>query len=182
MNTDNSHFNVITKGIGYINDARVIEPEGAASYLACRLSLLEGHQDAVRYVYVDCIVRGPEAIDLVTQFRSQICSEKHRVIAAVDLGSLRVKPFLYQKGPKQGQPGAALKASLLKISYLKIDEDVLITSEGRAVWLDAEDESDPQPSVVRLSRDDPDFETRKAELKEQGYRWDRAQTAWVQAA
>lgn len=39
-----------------------------------------------------------------------------------------------------------------------------------------------QGDVVRLDKNQPDFAARKAELKSQGYRWDRDQQAWVRPA
>ena len=36
----------------------------------------------------------------------------------------------------------------------------------------------PMPETVSLDPQDPDFEARKAELKDAGYRWDKAQKLW----
>ena len=184
--SDKKYFNVITKGLGYLNDARVVAVDGGSSYLAVRVSLLEGHEDNVRYTYVDCIVKGEKVTKLIQQYQSQIEDKDQKVIASVDLGSLKAKPFTYKRGAKQGQLGAALKAALIGINYLKIGGQVVYQNADKAESQTVESEQEkadqrPRLEIVKLSKDDPDFETKKARLKSQGYTWDQEKIAWTPA-
>ena len=126
------YFNVITSGIGYLNRARIVSPNGGKSFLAVTVALMEGSPDDVRYVYLDQIVKGEKAKALVTEHMDAICDDNTKVIAAVECGSLRVAPFIYERGNHKGKPGAALKSSLLKISYLKIGGNVVHLDKSNA--------------------------------------------------
>jgi hypothetical protein len=44
-----------------------------------------------------------------------------KVFIGFTLSDLKVEPFLYKQGEKAGQPGANLKARLIKISRAKVD-------------------------------------------------------------
>lgn len=125
MKNDTQYFNVITTGYGYLNNARIVTPTKGDPYLCVRASLMEGSSENIRYVYIDSIVRGDEAIALVTAHMSDICNKNNKVLAAVDFGSLNPTPFIFERGDKAGQAGVSLKASLLRIRHLKIDDKVI---------------------------------------------------------
>ena len=135
------YFNVITKGLGYVNDARVVKLEGGHSFRAVRMSLIEGRVDNPRYVYIDLTVKGEATVDLIRQHRDAIADENRKVLAAVDISSLRTTAFVYKNGERKGQPGAALKGALIGISYLSIDGEVVYTRPEQ------ETESAPAPEV-----------------------------------
>ena len=194
MNDKNDYFNVITTGYAYLNRARIIEPEGADAYLAVTAAMLEGNKDKPRYQYIDLIVRGDDNVELIKKYFNEIESKDVKTLAAINIGSLKVKSFTFERGEKKGKPGATLKGVLIKITHMKVDGNVVFSSKDDAPKSDEavsaasvpsgaeENESDPksQPSVdiVSLSKEDPNFETKKAALKANGYRWHRASETW----
>ena len=127
MDKQEKYFNIITKGLGSIHDARVVKLEGGRSFRAVRMSLIEGHVDNPRFVYIDLTVKGEATVDLIRQYREAIADENRKVVAAVDIGSLRTTAFVYKNGERKGQPGAALKGALIGISHLSIDGEVVYT-------------------------------------------------------
>jgi hypothetical protein len=44
-----------------------------------------------------------------------------KVLLSFRIGDLWIDPFLYEKGEKQGQPGASLKGRLLFIDWIKVN-------------------------------------------------------------
>ena len=62
------------------------------------------------------------------------------------------------------------------------DDSAWIAPQSPQAAPEGQDSANSQGDVVRLDKDQPDFAARKAELKSQGYRWDRGQQAWVRSA
>ncbi len=61
-------------------------------------------------------------------------------------------------------------------------QDAWIAPQGNTIEGQFTDESDQGVKldrVIKLDRNDPDFEGRKAELKARGYRWNRDLSSWV---
>jgi len=152
-------------------------------------------------------VTGGEAQTLVRQFMSRINDRDAKVLVGFRLGDLYPDVFTYQTGEKAGQTGVSLKARLLKIQWIKVDGEWAYTAEasddttpeqetvstGAAPQVDENEGSSPQvaevadaeddlsaylPEEVQLSRDDPDFLSKKEQLKASGYRFDGTHKVW----
>lgn len=126
-------FNFHAKGVAYLNRAREVEVENGDPYLSCTLAVLTGPKSKVKYRYVDCRVVGEKAEELVQKYLSIINDEDRKVLAGCRIGDLWTDAFIFQKGPKQGKPGANLKGRLLFLEWIKID--------GQYVYVSAESES-----------------------------------------
>lgn len=115
-----SYFNLHTQGIGYLNRIREVPIRRGQPFLACDIAALHGAADAVEYTRFDCKVSGAEAERLIRRCMDAVQAEK-KVLLAFRIGDLWVDPFLYEKGERQGQPGASLKGRLLFIEWIKVD-------------------------------------------------------------
>lgn len=115
-----SYFNLHTQGIGYLNRIREVPIRRGPPFLACDIAALHGAADAVEYTRFDCKVSGAEAERLIRRCMDAVQAEK-KVLLAFRIGDLWVDPFLYEKGERQGQPGASLKGRLLFIEWIKVD-------------------------------------------------------------
>ncbi|WP_425914614.1 STY4534 family ICE replication protein [Pseudomonas sp. GWSMS-1] len=115
-----TYFNLHTSGIGYLNRVREVPVRRGPPFMACDIAALHGASDAVEYTRFDCKVAGGEAERLIRQYWDAVKSEK-KVLLSFRIGDLWIDPFLYEKGEKQGQPGASLKGRLLLIDWLKVD-------------------------------------------------------------
>ena len=138
MDKQEKYFNIITKGLGSIHDVRVVKLEGGRSFRAVRMSLIEGHVDNPRFVFIDLMMKGEVTVDLFRQYREAIADKKQVVLAAVEIGSLRTTAFVYKNGERKGQLGSALKGALIGISHLTID--------GEVVYTRPESEAEPTPT------------------------------------
>ncbi|MCY1434194.1 hypothetical protein D3C76_1459990 [compost metagenome] len=54
-----------------------------------------------------------------------------KVLLSFRIGDLWIDPFLYEKGEKQGQPGASLKGRLLFIDWIKVNGRLEYKSPAR---------------------------------------------------
>ena len=142
----------------------------------------------------------------------QVGSPGVPVVASMQLGGLQPDTFTYQKGERAGETGVSLRSSLLKISWLKIgdtvvdlgqgDQEVVEVQEAAQAAEGAEPATDAAPAVepgepayadelqaeygehgfVKLDPEHPEFQERKAYLKDQGFRWNGAEKHWTRAA
>ncbi len=80
INQNGSVYNVITKGLGFINRGRKVAPTGAEPYLACEVSLLEGvagdgDYSNVDRIRLDAIVKGKRAREIVGHHLMEIADD-----------------------------------------------------------------------------------------------------------
>ena len=201
------YFDLHVTGIGYLGRAREVPVRRGEPFLAVEINALHGAADQVDYTRFDCRVTGGEAQMLVRQFMSRINDRDAKVLVGFRLGDLYPDVFTYQTGDKAGQTGVSLKARLLKIQWVKVDGEWAYTAEASdnttpepetastaaAAQVDKNEGSSPQvadaadaeddlsanlPEEVELSKDDPDFLSRKEQLKASGYRFDGTRKVW----
>lgn len=108
------------QGIGYLNRVREVQVRRGQPFMACDIAALHGASDAVEYTRFDCKVAGGEADRLIRLYMDAVKAEK-KVLLSFRIGDLWIDPFLYEKGDKQGQPGANLKGRLLFIDWIKVN-------------------------------------------------------------
>ena len=102
-----TYFNLHTVGIGYLNRVREVQVRRGQPFMACDIAALHGATDAVEYTRFDCKVAGGEAERLIRLYMDAVKAEK-KVLLSFRIDDLWIDPFLYEKGDKQGQPGASL--------------------------------------------------------------------------
>lgn len=202
-NTQNKdrQFSVIVTGVGYLNRIRLITPESGEPYLACDAALKQGKNGYARFA---CRILGKQAIETVrkhfTSPSGEVVHPKDTVVMAyVTCGGVTPRIFEFTKGKKKGEQGVALHSAMLSIRWLKIGDDVVLQSDpgqpdavGTASNAATVQATDGEPAYVaemraeykqngsvKLDKSHPEFEERKAFLKDQGFKWDRKAMAWV---
>lgn len=205
--TDKKYFDLHVTGIGYLGRAREVPVRRGEPFLALEINALHGAAEQVEYTRFDCRVTGGEAQALVRRFMPRINDREAKVLVGFRLGDLYPDVFTYQTGDKAGQTGVSLKARLLKIQWVKVDGEWAYTAEASdnttpepetastaaAAQVDENEGSSPQvadaadaeddlsaylPEEVELSKDDPDFLSKKEQLKASGYRFDGTRKVW----
>ena len=106
-------------------------------------------------------------------------SEAQQANPAVANANLPDTVTLDPEAPDFQQRKAELKAAGYTWSR---DDSAWIAPQSPQAAPEGQDSANSQGAVVRLDKGQPDFAARKAELKSQGYRWDRGQQAWVRSA
>lgn len=168
----------------------------------------EGKGDKPEFtIPLDCKVVGTQAQTIFDQLLNQYWDDEHPPVisAAFDVGDIYPDTYVGTRGKNAGQTVSILKGRLLKLHdvYVKgerIDaedaeseshdfdhaetaqagsQDDGPATHGEYIPADAAADAAPAfPSVVRLSRCDPDFEERMARLKAEGYHWDIKEKVW----
>jgi len=203
--TDNQYFDLHVTGIGYLRRAREVPVRRGEPFLALEINALHGAADQVEYTRFDCRVSGSEAQKRVRQFMARINDRDTKVLAGFRLGDVYPDLFTYRSGERAGETGVSLKARLLRIQWIKVNGEMVYTApkptdDAPAVASEANepedtafatDDAHPQvadegeddlsaylPEEVHLSKDDPDFLSKKEQLKASGYGFDREAKVW----
>lgn len=125
-----SYFNLHTQGIGYLNRVREVTVRRGQPFMACDIAALHGAADDVEYTRFDCKVAGGEADRLIRQYMADVQAER-KVLLSFRIGDLWTDAFIYEKGERQGQPGASLKGRLIFIDWIKVDGTMVYKAPAR---------------------------------------------------
>jgi len=185
------YFDLHIDGIGYLNRVREIRPRrGGEPFLAVDIAALHGSSEAPQRTRFDCRVVGEEARRVLQEVIPAIQAHLP-VLATFRLGDLYAEPFTYRHGERAGETGISLKARLLRLGWVRVNGepfweahrcDAAAEAPERSGDEPVDQGSDSQalPAEVALSKSDPDFEARKQQLKELGYRFDAKAKVWRQ--
>jgi len=119
-NTQAAYFDMHTTGVAYLNRARVVTPRQGKPFYAVTLAAMHGKSDDMQYTHIDCRVVGSEAKQYFESLKSHI-DEEQAVLIGFVVGDIYPDAFIYEKGDKQGKPGASIKGRLLRIKWAKIN-------------------------------------------------------------
>jgi hypothetical protein len=133
MTTSNekSYFDLHITGLGYLNRVREVKPKKGDAFLACDIAALNGPSDSPEYCRFDVRVSGTEAQHLIRRCEEAVKAER-KVLIGFRLGDLWVDTFTYSKGERAGQQGVSLKARLLFLSWIKVDDQLVYKAEAKS--------------------------------------------------
>ena len=144
---ENKHFDLHTKGIGYLNRIREVKVRRGEPFMAVTIAALRGTSDQVEYTYIDCVVRGAEAEKLIR--RCQAASEADKkIFVSFTIGDIYPETFVYRSGDKKGETGVSIKGRLLRLGFIKIDGETVYQAEADASH---ETSDSPEASVAAES-------------------------------
>ncbi len=208
-NQDAKYFDLHTVGIGYLNRARTVKPEKGDSYESVSIAALHGRSDNPSYSYFDTRVVGGDALEFVTAHQEAINDRNSKVLVRFKVGDGEASSYEVKTGDNKGNRNHIIKSRLLQITWASINGEVILNMAGHEGGNEFPDNADRSPApastgndapadtpaqpaatqnselveVVKLDRKDPDFATRRAQLKESGYKWDKDGMVWrLQAA
>lgn len=122
---------LITRGIGYLNRVKDVNPSNADPFLACTIAALSGPVDDPEYRYVDTIVDDADAAHLVRRCTDAVAQDK-KVLIAFRLNDMTADPYIRTKGEKAGEPGATLESKLIHVGFIKIDGQLEYSAKAEA--------------------------------------------------
>ena len=127
-------YELITRGIGYLNRPREVTPKDGDPFLSCSIGALAGPVDEPDYRYINTIVTTENAQHLVRR-----CVQAERkVLIAFRLNDMKVDAYLRTKDEHAGEPAASLESKLIHIGLIKIDgQQVFPTAAPAPVTEDA---------------------------------------------
>ncbi len=125
-----SYYNDSLTAVGYFNRAREINRQNGNKgkpYLAISFCKFTGSKEQENLVktYINLIVRGERAIELINQHMDQFNDDKTPAFASVRITDLTVNTYT----GKDGEVKASMNGRLLEINYLKIGGVVIDVKE-----------------------------------------------------
>ncbi len=162
----------------------------------------------VAKTYIDCNFVG-NAVEMAKEIAPYFEDDKDPTVMIKFVASdLELKTFEYSSGKRKGERGTTLKGRLYDVKWFKVDGKTFY-SEAERLRHEAQSQSETDsnesqaqddqqealashqpeqqkavdnqdlPSEVKLVKDDPYFDERKQQLKDQGYRWNTDKALWV---
>jgi hypothetical protein len=122
-NTTNqtSYFDLITNGTAYLNRAREVKPKGAEPFWSVTCAILRGTYPNIEYTYIDCIVRGKQAKEMIENTTFETINSNARVLAKVSIGDVYPDEYITASGPFAGKSMLTLKGRLINIADVQIN-------------------------------------------------------------
>ncbi|WP_130537730.1 DUF3577 domain-containing protein [Thiomicrorhabdus indica] len=157
---NSNFFNLHMNGLAYVNRMRDVTPKKGKPFTSVTLAFLRGSSDSVEYTYVDCIIRGSDALDLLKQWKESINNEKQKVLVTAKVGDVYPETYV-----SNGTTKAAIKGRLLSIDMMKVDGDLVFEAEK----LSKTDYYKKNNPTVILEPQDPQLEERQTWLANVGY-------------
>lgn len=108
------------KGLCYLSNIRRIETLNRG-FVSVVINALSGPTDNPTYVRFDDTVAGHEATDLISRCQKAI-DECQKVLLGFTLGNLTSDIFTPTKGDHAVEQRVSLKAKLIKVDWIKIDQ------------------------------------------------------------
>ena len=118
------YFDLTTRGLGFVSEIRHINPENGTPFTSLNLSALRGKAGEAQYTHFQVIPAGDEVNEVVRLMKPYV-DGKRKVLISFDLGNVRGQAFLYKDGPREGEPGASLRARLIRVNWVKVDGNVV---------------------------------------------------------
>ncbi len=127
QNKNSSFYDIHISGIGFLDRIRMVTPKNGDPFMAATVGLqdgevLDGDYSKVSTTYLDCIVSGPRAFNILNDhiLQENVDQENTVIRAVVKTGGLNTEMFTYAQGPKQGQTGVSLRSRLFQITHLYV--------------------------------------------------------------
>ncbi|EBS0651391.1 DUF3577 domain-containing protein [Salmonella enterica subsp. enterica serovar Yolo] len=122
-----SYFNLHIDGLGYLSNIREINT-ATGSFLSCTINALHGSTDKPEYTRFDVTVSGKQTSSLIRRCQNAVNEEK-KVLIGFKLSNLIADVFTLTKGDHAGESRASLKARLIKISFIKVGQNMVYKAE-----------------------------------------------------
>ncbi|HED1713396.1 TPA: DUF3577 domain-containing protein [Klebsiella variicola subsp. variicola] len=125
------YFNLTTTGIGYLSKIRLAEGQNGTFY-TCVVNALSGPTDSPEYTRLDCTVAGKHTADLIERCRRAVHEDK-KVLINFSISGIRPEIFALSKGDHAGESRVCLRARLIKLTRIKIGQDVVYQADNTPV-------------------------------------------------
>ena len=188
MSNDTKYYDIAIRGVGYLNRPRIVNPKEGNNneYRAININMLNGHEDNVKYVRFSTTIVGSHAKEVLTRHWDRLIkadADGQQILAQAVITDPR--PGSYET--KQGEVRHYIQGRLVSLSFIRINGEEIYKAPPREAngtssqtsSTNEDTSEDTLPATVKLSKEDPNFEQRKTELKKQGYRWNNERKLWI---
>lgn len=134
-NQAKKYFDLHLCGLGYLSRVREVASSGRAKakpFLACSIAAFHGDPDVengIVYLNLDLIVSGDKAKDVIMTYADDANDRDRKVLVCFRAGDHYISTYEIKKGDRAGQMGTVLKGRLLKVSWVKVDGELVYREE-----------------------------------------------------
>lgn len=125
--SQSSYFNLHIDGLGYLSNIREINT-ATGSFLSCTINALHGSTEKPEYTRFDVTVSGKQTSSLIRRCQNAV-NEERKVLIGFKLSNLTADVFTLNKGDHAGESRASLRARLIKISFIKVGQNMVYKAE-----------------------------------------------------
>lgn len=146
---ENKYFDIVTRGIGYLNNAHTVNLENGEPYPAVDIRALEGPKDNVRYRKIQCSVKGTRAKEVTKNYLSEINSNTDKVLCGFTVADPQPRSW---KNKETGEIQNAFHAKLIGIDWISVNGKRVYTREKSAENGNARTAGDGQPGDMAAAQ------------------------------
>lgn len=121
---DVEYFDLHTRGVGYLNRVRTVNPPKGDPFVACTIAALVGKASKPEKRYIGMTAVTEEAERLLKRCEDAVNAEK-KVLVSFLASDLWADQFVYDRGKKKGETGFSHKMRLLKLYMIKVNNEVV---------------------------------------------------------
>lgn len=181
---------------GFLNSLRKVESEGG-DYYAIKFAARRGNSVKPRTVPYSVRVNGTQAKEVIAKIKDRLEAEltkdfeaRDTIFIALNVSDGEAKSYISKNS---GKTINYIDGRCTSIAYVAINDEILFKKErnngskpevvpevkGNDSEETTEAETKKLPQEVTLDPQAEDFNTRKEQLKSQGYKWDGEKKVWV---
>ncbi len=126
-NQSKNYFNLVTTGIGYLNEIKLVNnKDNASQFLTVKIAALVGDSEKPEYRYFNCIVAGENNIKQIQRCTQAVEAEK-KVLLSFVLSDIEASFFV----GKDGKTFTNFRSRLIGIKSIKVDGVLKYKSEPK---------------------------------------------------
>ena len=125
---ETTYINTYTTGLAYLNGVVVRNEKGREQSISVRLSAVQRAGENVHYEHYEAYVVGKKAVQLIDQLQKEVDLEKEKVVLHFCISNARSQAYIVENGEHKGQARSIQKGNLIKITYVKVGDEVYFSA------------------------------------------------------
>ena len=125
-----NYFNLLTTGVGYLNQIREVTPESGMPFLVVKIAALRGKPNNIRKTYFSAIVSGAHAHEWINLVADDVIQER-KVLLRFRLSDLEGVIHTPEESNPDASSFVSLRSRLIGVDWVRVDGKV-VRPERRA--------------------------------------------------
>lgn len=146
---ETKYYDIVTRGVGYLGNARTVNPENGDKYPAININALQGPKDNVRYRKFQCSVKGSQAKEVIKNYLSEINGNTDKVVCGFVVGDPQPRSWTNKE---TGEMHHVFQGKLIGIDWVSINGKRVFTREKTAMNGKARAAGDSQPGGMAAAQ------------------------------
>ena len=119
-----SYFNLLTTGVGYLNQIKEVTPEEGMPFLVVKIAALRGKPNDIKKTYFSSIVSGAHAHEWVRLLADAVIEER-KVLFRFRLSDLEGSVYPSDDSDPNNPPRVTFNTRLIGVDWARVDGKVV---------------------------------------------------------